>query len=109
VRIVQRGNGARFVLEAAPRFRISGERTGEDLDGDGSIEPRVARTVDFAHAPGAERGDDLVRTKTHAWFERHVDVWILPVPKLSLAWGRLRTEATGSMPQLLSGFRTTLK
>src|SRR5438128_8416207 len=34
VRIVQRGNRARFVLEALPRFLISRQRAGEHLDGD---------------------------------------------------------------------------
>ena len=73
VRIVQRGNRARFLLEALPRFRIGRERAGEHLDGDRAIEPGVARAVDLAHAARAERGDDFVRTETRACFERHVD------------------------------------
>ena len=71
VRIVQRGNRARFLLEALPRFRIRRERAGEHLDGDRAIEPRVARAVDLAHAARANRGDDFVGTKTRARLERH--------------------------------------
>ena len=71
VGIVQRGNRARFVLEALPRFRIGRERAGEHLDGHGAIEPRVARAVDLAHAARAKRGDDFVGTETRACFERH--------------------------------------
>ena len=71
VRIVQRGDGARFLLEALPRFRIGRERAREHLDGNRAIEPRVARAIDLAHAAGADRGDDLVRTKACAGLERH--------------------------------------
>jgi hypothetical protein len=46
--IIQRGNRARFVLEALPRFRIRRERAGEHLDGDRAIEPDVAGAVDLS-------------------------------------------------------------
>ena len=82
VRIVQRGNHTRFVLEALPRFRIIRERAAEDLDGDRAIEPGVTRAVDLAHAARAKRGDDLVRTKARTWIERHVDACILTAARL---------------------------
>jgi hypothetical protein len=77
VRIVQRGNDPRFVLEALPRFRIGRERAGEHLDGNRAIETGVTRAIDLAHAARAKRGDDFVRTKTRACFERHADACIL--------------------------------
>jgi hypothetical protein len=57
--IIQRGNRARFVLEALPRFRIRRERAGEHLDGARAIEPDVAGAVDLSHAAPTERGEDL--------------------------------------------------
>jgi hypothetical protein len=73
VRIVQRGNRACLVLEALPRFRISRERDGEHLDGDGAIEPGVVRAVDLAHTARTKRGYDFVRTEARARGERHLD------------------------------------
>ena len=58
VRIVERGDGARFLLEALPRLRVSGERAGQHLDGDRAVEPRVTGAIDLAHAARAERRDD---------------------------------------------------
>ena len=43
----------------------------ENLDGDGPVEPRVARLVDLAHAAGAEGGHDLVRAEARAGDEGH--------------------------------------
>ena len=54
VRMVQRGNRAGLVLE--PIVVLS----GQPLHGDDAIEPGVARLPDFAHAPGAEQGEDFV-------------------------------------------------
>jgi len=52
--MIQRGDRAGFPLEALI------ELLGADLDGHGAVEARVARCVDFAHASGAERREDLV-------------------------------------------------
>ena len=40
-----------------------GHRRGENLDGDGAIEPRVAGLVDLAHPARAKRRDDFVRAE----------------------------------------------
>jgi hypothetical protein len=53
--VVQRGDGTRFLLEAAT------VRTREPLDGHQAFEPRVARLPDFAHAAGTEQADDFIR------------------------------------------------
>ena len=72
IRMRDAGDGARFVAEpfdpAAGRVH---ELAREQLDGDGPIEPRIARTVDFAHSPGTERCQDLERAEAGARGEPH--------------------------------------
>ena len=55
MRVVERGDGARFLLEAVRVGAV------QHLDGDRPAQPRVRRLVDLAHAAGAEWGDDLVQ------------------------------------------------
>ncbi len=57
---------ARFAVEAIAELRIGGKLFGKDLDGDGAIEPRVARPIDFTHPAGPERGADLIGTEANA-------------------------------------------
>ena len=71
VRMLQRRDGARFALEALAQLRVGGERVGQDLDGDGAIEPRVTRAVDLAHPARAERRDDLVRAEPRTRGDSH--------------------------------------
>ena len=54
---VQRGRRAGFLLEAAEAISIDAEFGGQDLDGDVSAEPRVFRTINFAHPAGAPSGE----------------------------------------------------
>ena len=61
--MVQRGHGARFAFEAGAQIFAFGDVFGQNLDGDGAVEPRVAGFVHFAHASGAERGEDFVRAE----------------------------------------------
>ena len=60
VRIVQRRDGAGFLLEALARFGIGRQRAGQDLDGHRAIQPGVTGAVNLAHAARADRRDDLV-------------------------------------------------
>ena len=56
------------------RARRSGEAgnlLAQDLDGDGTVEPRVPRVVHLSHAAGAERADDLVGSEAGAWDQWH--------------------------------------
>ena len=57
---------ARFALEALGEIRVGRQRREQHLDGDRSVEPRVAGLVDLAHTAGAERGDDFVDAETGA-------------------------------------------
>ena len=54
MRMVQRGDGPDFALEALTRAGL------EDLDGDGAVETGVAAFVDFPHASSANRREDLI-------------------------------------------------
>ena len=60
VRMVERGRGPRFELEAAQTIGVIGEGRGEDLDGHHASELGVVRTVHFAHAAGVNDRDDFV-------------------------------------------------
>ena len=57
VGMVARRNRARFAVEAVGKTLL------REFDGDGAPESRVARRVNFAHAPGAERRQDLERAE----------------------------------------------
>ena len=61
VGVIERGDGARLLLEAAQPVRIGREPRGQDLDRDVAPEPRVAGAVHLAHPARADRGDDLGR------------------------------------------------
>ena len=60
VRMIQRGQHARFALEPTRRSGSEANAAGQDLDRDVACEPRVARAIDFAHAAGAEKGVDAI-------------------------------------------------
>ena len=72
VRMIQRGNGAGFAFEAGAQIFAFGDVFGQDLDGDGAVEPGVAGFVHLAHAAGAERGEDLVGAEFVASVEGHL-------------------------------------
>ena len=69
--VVQRGNRPRLALEARPRIGVAGDVTREDVGGNRAIETGIAGFVDLAHAAGAERADDFIRTEPDAGGEGH--------------------------------------
>ncbi len=71
VRMIERRDRARLAFEAVAQLRVGGQGRRQDLDGHAAIKPRVARPVDFAHAPCAERAQDFVRTEPGAGCEAH--------------------------------------
>ncbi len=73
VRVVQRRDGARLTLEARAPLRRGRRLLAQDLDGDGTIEPRVPGVVHLSHAAGAQRPDDLVRSEAGAWDQWHFE------------------------------------
>src|SRR5207248_398988 len=63
--MIQRGDGANLALEPVA------EALGRYLDCHFATHPRIACTVDLAHAACAEWRDDLVRAEPGAGSERH--------------------------------------
>lgn len=57
-------NRAGFTIEALPELRVGGQGAGQDLDRNGAVESRVARSVDLAHSARPERREDFVGAET---------------------------------------------
>ena len=71
VRIVQRGCGVCFALEALLRTGFSGETGRQNLDRDVSFETRVNGTVNFAHPAGANGRFDSIGAQPGARRQVH--------------------------------------
>jgi hypothetical protein len=71
VRMIQAGDGLRFLLEALAQCGIIGKVRGKDLDGDDAVQARVPRAVHFSHASSAERRQDFVRAEASARDQCH--------------------------------------
>jgi hypothetical protein len=63
-------NGLR-VRVAAPAVKRSHVDSAPNPQRDVAIQLRVTRTVDLAHAPSANLGDNLIRAETSAGRKRH--------------------------------------
>jgi hypothetical protein len=57
--VVQRGQQLRLTLEPRNAIAIAGKGRRQELQGDVSLQARVAGAVDLAHAAFAKRFDDL--------------------------------------------------
>ena len=64
--MIQRGEHVRLALEARHALGIVAEPVRDDLDRHVATELRVARAIDLAHAPGADKREDLVGAKASA-------------------------------------------
>ena len=73
VRVIERGGGARFLLETMQPPRIGGGVGREHLDRDVAPEPRVAATIDLAHSSGTEQRKDFVRTEVNPGRQWHAE------------------------------------
>jgi hypothetical protein len=69
--VVQRGGRSRLLLEAMAAVRVVRTPRREHLDGDDAVETRITGLVHLAHATGADRGEDLVRSETRARRKGH--------------------------------------
>jgi hypothetical protein len=54
VGMIQRGDRARFALEALAEIRIRCDMRRQDFDRHGALEPRVDGSVDLSHTPGTD-------------------------------------------------------
>ena len=78
MRMVKLGNRAGLAIETLTELRVRRKRGVQDFDGDGAIEPRVARPVHLSHPTGTDQRQDLVGTETGSGIERQWGVaWII--------------------------------
>jgi hypothetical protein len=59
-------DGLRFALESLTGLGRVAELRRQDLDRDGSLQPRIARPVDLSHSSGTELTEDFVRAEARA-------------------------------------------
>jgi hypothetical protein len=101
--VIQCGEDARLAREPSPVLGVAGEFRRQDFERDLTVERRVVRAKDLAHAASAQLGEDLVRTY------RFSDHWqILAWATASLAGARRTVdEASEGGPPAPSGARTS--
>ena len=75
--MVERGDRPRLALETRPQIGVAGGFTREDFDGNRAIETSVVGFVDLAHAAGAQRADDFIRTEPDSGVEGHARLSLL--------------------------------
>jgi hypothetical protein len=68
----------RLAREPCETVGVTGYARRQNLDGDESIEPRVPGAIDLAHATGADRADDLIRSQLGAGASAMVAQAIVP-------------------------------
>src|SRR5207344_2330854 len=64
--IRQGGDALGFALETREPIRVARHARRQHLQGDEAVQAGVARLVDLAHAAGAQRRDDFIRTESIA-------------------------------------------
>ena len=64
--MVERGDGARLLLEAAHAIGIVGNGLGKDLDGDRAIQAGIASAIHLAHSALADMALNFIRTEFFA-------------------------------------------
>ena len=69
--MIERRDRPRLAREALAEGGVGGKRGRKHFDGDGALEPCVARFVHLAHSAGADLRDDLVRTQASAFDQAH--------------------------------------
>ena len=74
MRVIERGEHARFALEAGEPIGMRRELARQDLDRDVASEPRIARAVDLAHAARADLGQHVIGADAPARQRRGADV-----------------------------------
>jgi hypothetical protein len=70
VGVAERGNSLRLALEARPPGRLVSEARGQHLDRHIALQPGVTGTINFTHASGPEKAENLVRSDPGAGIHR---------------------------------------
>src|SRR5262249_25369521 len=71
VRMAQAGNGVCLTLEPRTPRGVVGDAGVKNLEGDITIEPRIAGPIHFAHPTSADRLEDFVGAELSAGSESH--------------------------------------
>ena len=71
VRVIQPRERPRFPLKTPQSLGVSREHLRQDLQRDVTIQLRIARSIDLAHATGAKSIEDFVRAEAGAARETH--------------------------------------
>ena len=71
VRMIDPGDGASLTPEALELPRTRARRRSDRLDRHESIQSRILRAIDFAHAPGVEERQHFVGSDARTRLERH--------------------------------------
>ena len=61
VGVLQAGDSVCFALEPLAQLGVITQMTGQDLDGNKTIQARVASFIHLAHASRADLGENLIR------------------------------------------------
>ena len=67
--MVQRSEELCFMLKAGEPLGVIGPRAKQNLDRDVALQPRVERTIHFAHAAGSDRLQAFERSESSACSE----------------------------------------
>ena len=86
---------ARFLFKAEKAVGIGSQRFRQDLDGHGAIESRVARKINFAHAPGTERRENFIGPQLGGISNRHASELY---PRMRLRTKAARNWFAGGLP-----------
>jgi hypothetical protein len=73
VRVAQRADGLRLLLQPPDQIRVVRTRGGHDLDRHVTLQAIVPGSIHVAHPTRTQRADDLVWTQTRAGTQRHTD------------------------------------
>ena len=76
VGVIERGQHLGFPLKARHAFGIAEKRRRQDLERHVTLEHRIARAVDLAHATCAKQGEYFVVTEFVAYGQRHITDFI---------------------------------
>ncbi len=71
VGVIQRGEDFGFTQQPREPLGIAGERVGQHLQRDITVEVCVPRAVDASHAARADEGGDFIRAEASPRCERH--------------------------------------
>ena len=74
VRMVQRRNRARLLLESTDAVRVRGQFLRQHLDGDLPIKAFVTCAIHLAHPAPAEERDDFVRAEARTRLQGHLNI-----------------------------------